>query len=169
MRDTPQISRANEPERGLRVENHMQPLVATELLSGPRIPLDFWGVPRKRLLWEKRRNRKLFWRSGAERSEGAQKYAAPVAVRPVYGAPPPPTAPAAFRFGCQRTSLRSANAIKSEISSASSGWSARAGVGRAGSSGVGSGRRLCFLYEDQTSQPLRGNYCCCFLHLLSRI
>ena len=38
LRDTPQISRVNEPERGLRVGNHIQPLVATELLSGPQIP-----------------------------------------------------------------------------------------------------------------------------------
>ena len=40
----------------------------------------------------------MFWRSGAERSEGAQKYAAAVFIPLFYGARPPRAAPSAFRF-----------------------------------------------------------------------
>ena len=38
----------------------------------------------------------MFWRSGAERSEGARKYTAPVAIPLFYGTPAP--APSAFLF-----------------------------------------------------------------------
>ena len=40
----------------------------------------------------------MFWRSGAKRSEGAQKYAAAVFIPLFYGARPPRAAPSAFRF-----------------------------------------------------------------------
>ena len=43
MRDTPQIPRGNEPERGVRVGNRVEPLVATEPLPGWRNPPWFLG------------------------------------------------------------------------------------------------------------------------------
>ena len=44
LRDTPQIPRGNEPERGVRVGNHVRQLVATEHSSGWQIPSWFLGV-----------------------------------------------------------------------------------------------------------------------------
>ena len=44
----------------------------------------------------------MFWRSGTERSEGAQKYAAAVFIPLFYGARPPRAAPSAFCLRCRR-------------------------------------------------------------------